>query len=83
MNAGVEYHVFLTPKGDCEGLYVANETPDGFEVHELRGGHSSVGFDYKIVAKRKGHENIRLADKTEMYNQMKAHADQAAAARKP
>jgi hypothetical protein len=83
VNAGVEYHVFLTPKGDCEGLYVANETPTSFEVHEVRGGRSSVGFDYKIVAKRKGRENIRLADKTEMYNQMKARAAQVAEAKKP
>jgi hypothetical protein len=82
VNAGVEYHVFLTPAGDCEGLYITNKTPNSFEVHELRGGHSSVGFDYKIVVKRKGHENVRLADKTEMYNQMKAHG-QTAAAEKP
>jgi hypothetical protein len=83
VNAGVEYHVFLTPTGDCEGLYVTNKTPNGFEVHELRGGRSSVGFDYKIVAKRKGHESIRLADKTEMYNRMKAQADQMATPNKP
>ena len=38
VNAGVEYHVFLTPKGDSEGLYVSKETPQGFEVHEQRGG---------------------------------------------
>jgi len=56
----VGYHVFLTPKGDCEGLYVTNETPSGFEVHELRKGTSSVAFDYRIVAKRKGVENLRL-----------------------
>ena len=24
VNTGVDYHVFLTPKGDCRGLYVAN-----------------------------------------------------------
>lgn len=64
VNAGMEYHVFLTPKGDCEGLYVTGETPTGFEVHELRHGRSSVAFDYRIVARRKGYEGIRLADKT-------------------
>lgn len=64
VNAGMEYHVFLTPKGDCEGLYVTGETSTGFEVHELRHGRSSVAFDYRIVARRKGYEGIRLADKT-------------------
>ena len=58
----MEYHVFLTPKGDCKGLYVANETPAGFEVHELGGGQSTVAFDYRIVARRKGYESVRLAD---------------------
>jgi hypothetical protein len=64
VNSNVEYHVFLTPKGECEGLYVSNETAGGFEVHELHHGNSSVGFDYRIMAKRRGHESIRLADRT-------------------
>ena len=67
VNTQMDYHVFLTPKGDCEGLYVSNETASGFEVHELRHGHSSIGFDYRIMAKRKGYENIRLADKTKQF----------------
>ena len=62
VNTGTQYHVFLTPKGDCKGLYVANETGVSFEVHELGGGGSSIAFDYRIVAKRKGYENIRMAD---------------------
>jgi hypothetical protein len=61
VNTTMDYHVFLTPKGDCKGLYVANETPGGFEVHEMGGGSSSIAFDYRIVAKRKGFENIRMA----------------------
>jgi hypothetical protein len=64
VNVNVSYHVFVTPKGDCEGLYVAKETPEGFEVHELRGGKSSVDFDYRIVARRKGYEAVRMADVT-------------------
>jgi len=31
-------------------------------VHELRGGHSNVAFDYRIMATRKGYENVRLAE---------------------
>jgi len=64
VNTGMEYHVFLTPKGDCKGLYVTHETSGSFEVYELGGGSSSISFDYRIMAKRKGYENIRLADLT-------------------
>jgi hypothetical protein len=64
VNVNVSYHVFVTPKGDCEGLYVAKETPGGFEVRELRGGKSNVDFDYRIVARRRGYEAVRLADVT-------------------
>jgi hypothetical protein len=66
VNPGVDYHVFVTPKGDCKGLYVTNEGPGGFEVRELGGGQSSIAFDYRIVARRKGFENLRLADATEI-----------------
>lgn len=72
VNANVEYHVFVTPKGDSEGLYVANESASGFEVHEQRGGHSNIAFDYRIVGKRKGYENIRLEDVTEKQAQLAA-----------
>jgi hypothetical protein len=64
VNSGVEYHVFLTPKGDCKGLYVTNETASSFEVRELGGGSASIAFDYRIMARRKGYENVRLADLT-------------------
>lgn len=64
VNTGAEYHVFLTPKGECEGLYVTNEGPRGFQVRELHGGTSNVAFDYRIVALRKNFENIRMADHT-------------------
>jgi hypothetical protein len=65
VNTGVEFHVFLTPGGDCKGLYVTHKTAGGFEVHELGGGISSIPFDYKIVAKRAGMERERLVDVTE------------------
>jgi hypothetical protein len=64
VNGGIEYHVFLTPKGDCKGLYVTNETGDSFEVRELGGGAANIAFDYRIMARRKGYENVRLADQT-------------------
>lgn len=63
-----DYHVFLTPKGDSKGLYVINETPTSFEVRESGGGTSSLSFDYRIVAKRRGYEALRHVDVTEHYN---------------
>jgi hypothetical protein len=68
VNVGVEYHVFLSPRGECEGLYVANTSATGFEVRELHHGSSTVAFDYRIVARRKGYENIRLVDKTAQFH---------------
>jgi hypothetical protein len=62
INTKLEYHVFLTPKGDCKGLYVHQETPTSFEVRELGGGNSNVRFDYRITALRKNYEKVRFAD---------------------
>ncbi len=55
-----DYHVFLTPLGDCNGLYVTAKSPTSFEVRELGGGTSGVAFDYRIVARQLGHEDVRL-----------------------
>lgn len=57
-----DYHVFLTPLGDCRGLYVAVKTPTYFEVRELGGGASNISFDYRIVAKRLGYEAVRMEE---------------------
>jgi len=61
--------VFLTPSGDCKGLYVGQRSAGGFEVRELGGGTSSIEFDYRIVAERRGYENIRMEDKTQFFRQ--------------
>jgi hypothetical protein len=68
VNTDMDYHVFLTPRGDCKGLYIAQESPTSFEVRELGGGTSSIAVDYRIMAKRKGYENARLADKTKQFS---------------
>jgi hypothetical protein len=75
VNTAAEYHVFLTPRGDSEGLYVAHAGPDGFDVKESRGGHSTLAFDYRIVAKRKGYETVRMEDITAKMNADKARRD--------
>jgi hypothetical protein len=68
VNTKLDYHVILTPKGDCKGLYVTREGDSSFEVRELNGGKSNISFSYRIAAKRKGYENQRLAvvEKDEM-----------------
>ncbi|HET9344007.1 MAG TPA: hypothetical protein VFO25_13955 [Candidatus Eremiobacteraceae bacterium] len=55
-----EYLVAVTPEGDCEGLFVATRGPNGFIVRELRHGHHSLSFEYRIVAKRTGVDAPRL-----------------------
>jgi hypothetical protein len=55
-----DYCVFLTPEGDCQGLFVRKHGKS-FEVRELQGGTSSVAFSYRIVGKRKdikGHKRF-------------------------
>jgi hypothetical protein len=55
-----DYHVFLTPEGDTQGLYVSARRPDGFEVREQQGGTSNLTFSYRVVAKRGDIEAERL-----------------------
>jgi len=52
--------VFVQLLGEANGVYIQRgET--GFEVIELNNGHSNAGYMYRIVAKRKGYEDVRLA----------------------
>jgi hypothetical protein len=51
-----EYAVFLTPEGECRGLYVARKEPYGFEVRELGGGRSNIRFSWQVKAVRIGDE---------------------------
>lgn len=53
--------VFIQLRDDCRGTYVrTGET--GFDVHELQGGESHAAFSYRVVAKRKGYEEERMAE---------------------
>jgi hypothetical protein len=54
------YHVFLTPHGETNGLYVTSQTPSSFAVREVHGGRSNVSFSYRVVAKRKDINGARL-----------------------
>jgi hypothetical protein len=46
-----DYRVFLTPEGDCRGLYVHRKTAASFEVRELMGGESAIPFSYRVVGR--------------------------------
>ena len=76
VNGDVDYHVFLTPNGECEGLYVANKGAGGFEVRELHHGHSNISFDYRIMARRKGYENVRMEDVTAHFELARKNAQE-------
>jgi hypothetical protein len=55
------YFVFITPEGDSNGLYVSQKTPAGFTVREQRAGHSTLAFQYRILAKPVDDDSTRLA----------------------
>lgn len=61
VNLTESYHVFLTPMGDCS-LFVAEKTPTSFTVQAMNGQTCNVTFDYRIVAKRLGYEEIRMEE---------------------
>jgi hypothetical protein len=54
------YHVFLTPYGDCNGLYVTARTAAGFTVREQQNGRGNTSFCFRIVARRKDIPTQRL-----------------------
>ena len=60
VNTEVDYHIFA--KGNCRGLYVAHQGPGSFEVRELNKGKANITFDYRIVARRRAYEQVRLAE---------------------
>jgi hypothetical protein len=55
------YLVFITPEGDSNGLYVTDKSEAGFSVRENAGGHHSLAFSYRIVAKPVDDSGPRLA----------------------
>ncbi len=55
------YHVFVTPHGDCSGLFVHRRSREGFDVAESQGGKSNVAFSWRVVAKRKDIAGERFA----------------------
>ncbi len=54
------YHVFLSPYGDSNGLYVSRRNRNGFEVREQCKGGSTLTFSYRVVARRKDVPSERM-----------------------
>jgi hypothetical protein len=77
------YHVFVTPEGDCRGLYVRGKTSASFEVREFGGGRSSVAFSYRIVGRRRDITRHRRFAKIDTRLPMPAAATRAPRRRKP
>jgi hypothetical protein len=61
--------VFVQLKGDCKGVYVTNETANGFDVIELQGGSSSVEFSWSVTANRK--DEIELNGEKTLYQDVR------------
>jgi hypothetical protein len=77
-----DYRVFVTPEGDCRGLYVRRKA-NSFEVRELMGGKSSITFSYRIVGRRKDIKTPRRFAKVDTRLHMPAAATRAPRQRKP
>jgi hypothetical protein len=57
-NPDIGLTAHLTPRGDCEGLFVESLTTREIVVRELRGGRSNVAFDYIVHGLRIGFEEV-------------------------
>lgn len=60
LDSRTAYSVFVTPEGDCHGLYVTAKSPRGFMVRELMNGRSSIDFSYRIVGRPVANNAPRL-----------------------
>ncbi len=61
-----DYRVFITPEGDCRGLFVRRKSANRFEVRELSAGKSSIAFSYRIIGRRKDIKQHRRFAKVDM-----------------
>jgi hypothetical protein len=58
-----DYRVFLTPLGECNGLYATALGAEGFTVQELHGGTSATAFHWRVVAKPKTDKKLNRLEK--------------------
>jgi hypothetical protein len=62
-NPAIGLTAHLTPRGNCEGLYVASLSTSELLVRELRDGSSDVSFDYIVYGLRIGFEEQSIVQK--------------------
>lgn len=63
VNTTVAYHVFIQVEGPCNnaGVYVTNKTTSSFDVVQQNTGNDcNTSFSYRVTAKRKGYEALRM-----------------------
>jgi hypothetical protein len=66
MDAASPYTVMTMPHGESNDLYLASQNANGFVIRESEGGHSTVTFDYRIVARPYGRRAARLPHESEI-----------------
>ncbi|MEO0099960.1 MAG: hypothetical protein ABIL04_03085 [candidate division WOR-3 bacterium] len=66
--------VFVQLYGNCQGVYV-ERGERGFRVVELNNGRSNAPFAYRVLAKRKGFENLRMEKEPIGYTDQNLYPD--------
>jgi hypothetical protein len=66
MDARSPYSVSMMPHGDSNELYLASQNANGFVIRESEGGHSTISFDYRIVARPYGARLARLPHESQI-----------------
>ncbi|MEO8149106.1 MAG: hypothetical protein ABI723_15785 [Bacteroidia bacterium] len=61
-------NAFIQLRGNCNGVYVTNETQTGFDVIELNGGTTNIEFTYFVSATR---ANETLGNQVSEYENMR------------
>jgi hypothetical protein len=62
VNSDMKYSVYITPDGPCGDLYVSEKAPTQFEIRQVGHLACNADFDYRIVARRRGFEKIRMEE---------------------
>ncbi len=69
MDFSQPYQVLVTPEGSSGGLYVSEKSSQGFGVRENLGGHATLPFSYRLVAKARAypqHQELKRLDTRNM-----------------
>ena len=77
-NPDIGLSAHITPRGECEGLYVTSLTTSEMVVKEMKGGKSDIDFDYLVCGLRIGFEEASVVqERTEeaYIPSMKSHRD--------